>query len=116
MVADTTEDAPTADVPNETVKDFLDDLNRQIREDRPGAEAFSADPVTRDAAPKRRNVVDPANPPSILSASRIKIVNAYEGCVEADELAAAAALRRRDGLNDQRRLATRLDQFVLGGS
>jgi len=114
----TDSDAPTADVPDEDVVAFLDELNTRINDDREAVglgptTGFSTAPVTRDSAPHSRTAVDPADPPDLLTHARIRVVDAYEACIDAEELVAAAALRRRDGLDDQGELVRRVRQFVL---
>lgn len=107
-------DAPTADIPDEDVVEFIRELNESLGARITGsAKGVTTTPVIRNDAPYRRDAVDPANPPSTLTHSRLRVIDVYERCVEAEKFTAAAALRRRDSFDVQNDLSNKIPEFVF---
>ena len=100
------DDAPTADVSDEEVVKFLEDFNALIAP----KQGFSVSGAIQDTPLRYRTAVDPANPPDRYPSTAVDVIHTYEKCVETDNLAAGAAIRRTDSLNGQSRLALRIKQ------
>lgn len=107
---DTTADIPAADVDDADAVAFIEQLNAKIDEDS-SAPGFATRVIGNDGAHRHTTAIDPADPPQIQSSAMLRITDAYEAAVDDGDLAAAAALRRQNGLGAQKTLASRINEY-----